>query len=113
MNKGDNQVRAAHKILGYDPIHKSFSTSKYVIRAKDPQLHGITVAKHIFLLPKGSSAQGSATLAGSSSSYQVAEAEEVRAKSKSLNWASPRTNLAHLTKSICPRIPLVICATPA
>ena len=44
MNKGDNQVRAAHKILGYDPIHKSFSTSKYVIRAKDPQLHGITVA---------------------------------------------------------------------
>ena len=53
-----------------------------MIRAKDPQLHGITVAKHIFLLPKGSSARGSATLAGSSSSYQVAEAEEVRAKSK-------------------------------
>ena len=82
MNKGDNQVRATHKILGYDPIQKSFSTSKYVIRAKDPQLHGITVAKHIFLLPEGFSTRGSATLAGSSSSYQVAEAEEVRAESE-------------------------------
>ena len=77
MNEGDNQVRAAHKILGYDPIQKSFSASKYVIRAKDPRLHRITVAEHDFLLLKGSSAQGGATLAGTSSSQQAAEAEEV------------------------------------
>ena len=82
MNEGDNQVRAAHKILGYDPIQKSFLAPKYVIRAKDPWLHRITVAEHGFLLPEGSSAQGGATLAGSSSSYQAAETEEVRVESE-------------------------------
>ena len=82
MNEGDNQVRATHKILGYDPIQKSFSAPKYVIRAKDPQLHRIIVTEHGFLLPEGSSAQGGATLAGFSSSHQAVEAEEVRAKSK-------------------------------
>ena len=82
MNKGDNQVRATYKILGYDPIQKSFSTLKYVIRAKDPRLHRIIVAEHGFLLPEGSSAQGGVTLAGSSSSHQAAEAEEVRAESE-------------------------------
>ena len=56
MNEGDNQVRVAHKILGYNPIQKSFLAPKYVIRAKDPQLHRITVAEHGFLLPEGSSA---------------------------------------------------------
>ena len=55
VNEVDNQVRAAHKILGYDPIQKSFSALKYVIRAKDPRLHRITVAEHGFLLPDGSS----------------------------------------------------------
>ena len=34
MNEGDFQVRAVHKILGYDPIQKSFATPKYVIRPK-------------------------------------------------------------------------------
>ena len=58
MNEGDFQVRAAYKILGYNPIQKSFSTPKYVIKAKDPRLHRITVAEHDFLLPEGSSAQG-------------------------------------------------------
>ena len=82
MNKGDNQVRATYKILGYDPIQKSFSTLKYVIRAKDPRLHRIIVAEHGFLLPEGSSAQGGVTLAGSSSSHQATEAEEVRAESE-------------------------------
>ena len=82
MNQGDNQVRVAHKILGYDPIQKSFLAPKYVIRAKDPWLHRITVAEHGFLLPEGSSAQGGATLAGSSSSYQAAETEEVRVESE-------------------------------
>ena len=80
MNEGDNQVRAAHKILGYDPIQKSVSALRYVIKAKDPRLHRIIVAEHGFLLPEGSSAQGGATLAGSSLSQQAAEAEKVRAK---------------------------------
>ena len=82
MNEVDNHVRAAYKILGYDPIQKSFLAPKYVIKAKDPRLHKITVAKHGFLLLKGSSAQGGATLVGSSSSHQAAEAEGVKAESK-------------------------------
>ena len=82
MKEGDNQVRVAHKILRYDPIQKSFSTSKYMIRAKDPRLHRITVAEHDFLLPEGSSTQKGATLIGSSSSHQAAEADEVRAESE-------------------------------
>ena len=80
VNEGDNQVRAAHKILGYNPIQKSFLAPKYLIRAKDPRLHRITIMEHGFLLPERSSTQGGATLAGSSSSQQAAEAKEVRAK---------------------------------
>ena len=80
MNEGDLQVRAAHKILGYDPIQKSFSALKYVIKAKNPRLQRITVVEHGFLLPEGSFAQGGTTLAGSSLSQQTAETEEVRAK---------------------------------
>ena len=80
VNEGDNQVKAAHKILGYNPIQKSFLAPKYVIRAKDPRLHRITIVEHDFLLLEESSAQGGATLVGSSSSQQVAEAEEVRAE---------------------------------
>ena len=53
-----------------------------MIRAKDPRLHKITIAKHGFLLPEGSSTEGGATLAGSSSSHQATEAEKVRAKSE-------------------------------
>ena len=82
MNKVDNQVKVAHKILRYDPIQKSFSAPKYVIRAKDPQLHRITVVEHGFLLLEGSSTQRGATLAGSFSSHQAAEAEGVRAESE-------------------------------
>ena len=70
VNEGDLQVRAAHKILGYDPIQKSFAAPKYVIKAKDPQLQKITVVKHSFFLPEGSSAQ------------QVAETEEGGAEGK-------------------------------
>ena len=29
VNEGDNQVRATHKILEYNPIQKSFSAPKY------------------------------------------------------------------------------------
>ena len=52
VNEGNNQVRAAHKILGYNPIQKLFSASKYMIRAKDPRLHRITIVEHGFLLPE-------------------------------------------------------------
>ena len=80
MNESGNQVKAAHKILGYDPIQKSFSAPKYVIKAKDPRFYRITVTEHGFLLSEGSSTQGGASLAGFSSSQQAAETEEVRAK---------------------------------
>ena len=48
MNDGDLQVRAVHKILGYDPIQKSFAALKYVIKAKDPPFQKITVTEHSF-----------------------------------------------------------------
>ena len=38
VNETDNQVRAAHRILGYNPIQKSFAAPKHVIRANDPRL---------------------------------------------------------------------------
>ena len=76
VNEGDLQVRAAHKILGYDPSQKSFSAPKYVIKAKDPRLQRITVAEHGFLILEGSSAQKGVTLAGSSLSQQAAKIEE-------------------------------------
>ena len=60
MNEGDLQVRAAHKILGYDPIQKSFLAPKYVIKAKDPRLQKIIVAEHGFFFPEGFSAQQAA-----------------------------------------------------
>ena len=60
VNEGNHQVRAAHKILGYDPIQKSFTAPKYVIKAKDLRLQKITVAKHSFFFPGGSSAQQAA-----------------------------------------------------
>ena len=54
--------------------------SKYVIKAKDPWLQRITIAEHGFLFPEGSFAQGGAMLAGSSSSQQATETEEVGAE---------------------------------
>ena len=70
MNEGDLQVRAAHKILGYDPIQKSFAAPNYVIKAKDPRLQKITVVEHGFFLPERSSAQ------------QAVETEEGEAEGK-------------------------------
>ena len=75
VNEADNQVRAAHKILGYDPIQKSFTAPKYVIRAKDPRLHKITVAEHGFLLSERSPVPEGVPLADPFSSHQAAEAE--------------------------------------
>ena len=82
VNEVDNQVRAAHKILEYNPIQKSFLAPKYVIRAKDPRLHRIIVAEHGFLLPEGSSTQRRVTLAGPSLSHQAAEVEGMRVESE-------------------------------
>ena len=81
MNVANNQVRAAHKILEYDPIQKSFSASKYVIKAKDPRLHRITVVEHGFLLPEGSPVPEGAPLVGPSSSHQAVEVEGGRVES--------------------------------
>ena len=49
----DDQLRAAHIILGYKPISSDFQAPKCVIKAKDPYLHHITVAVPDFLLPEG------------------------------------------------------------
>ena len=57
VNESDHQVRAAHKILGYEPIQRSFAAPKSVIRAKDPRLQQIIVAEHGFFLPRESSTQ--------------------------------------------------------
>ena len=56
VNESNHQVRAAHKILGYDPIQRSFVAPKFVIRAKDPRLQRITVVEHDFFLLRESSA---------------------------------------------------------
>ena len=52
----DGQLRAAHIILGYDPISSSFQAPKYMIKAKDPQLQQINIVVPGFLAstsPKG------------------------------------------------------------
>ena len=82
VNEADNQVRAAHKILGYNPIQKSFSALKYVIRVKDPRLHRITIAEHRFLLLEGSLVPEGVPLASPSSSRQVAETEGGKVESE-------------------------------
>ena len=76
MNEGDLQVRATHKILGYDPIQKSFAAPKYVIKAKDLRLQRITIVEDGFLLLEGSSVQRGVILAGSSLSQQAVKIEE-------------------------------------
>ena len=46
----DGQLRAVHLILGNTPISKSFQAPKCVIKAKDPQLHRISVTAPGFLV---------------------------------------------------------------
>ena len=75
VNDEDGQVKVAHKILGYDPIQKSFAAPKHVIRANDPRLPKITVVEHGFSISEGSPIPEGIPLAGSSSSHQVAEDE--------------------------------------
>ena len=75
VNDEDGQVRAAHKILGYDPIQKSFADPKHVISANNSWLPKITVVEHEFLISEGSPIPEGIPLAGSSPSHQVAEDE--------------------------------------
>ena len=56
VNESNHQVHATHKILGYEPIRRSFVVPKSVIKAKDPRLQQITVAEHGFFLLGESSA---------------------------------------------------------
>ena len=76
LNETDNQVRAAHKILGCDPAQKSFPIPKHVIRARDPRLRQITVVEDGFVFSEGSSIPEGIPLTGSSSSHKATEAEE-------------------------------------
>ena len=53
VNESDNQLKAAHLILGYNPISRAFQAPTCVIRAKDPRLHKISVAYEGFVVPQG------------------------------------------------------------
>ena len=53
VNETDDQLRAAHLILGYKPISRAFQAPRCVIRAKDPRLHLINVAYEGFVVPEG------------------------------------------------------------
>ena len=53
VNESDGQLRAANLILGYTPILRAFQAPRYVIRAKDPRLHRISVAYEGFVVPEG------------------------------------------------------------
>ena len=53
INEANGQLRAAHLILGYKPISRTFQALRCVIRAKDPWLHRISVAYEGFIVPEG------------------------------------------------------------
>ena len=75
VNDGDGQVRAAHKILGYAPLQKSFADPRHVISASCPRLPKITVVESGFLISEGSSVPEGIPLVDLSSSHQGAEDE--------------------------------------
>ena len=75
VNDRDGQVRAAHKILGYAPVQKSFVDSRHVISESRPRLPKITVVETGFFISKVPSVPESIPLVGLSSSHQVAEDE--------------------------------------
>ena len=53
VNPSDGQLRAAHLILGYNPISRAFQAPSCVIKAKDPRLHRISIAYEGFVVPQG------------------------------------------------------------
>ena len=48
----NGQLRAAHLILGYTSISKSFQVPKCIIKAKDPRLHWISITTPSFLVSR-------------------------------------------------------------
>ena len=90
VNESDGQLRAAHLILGYNPISRTFQAPSCVIRAKDPRLRRISVAYEGFIVPQGVPlprysplterlpvASLTVTATSSPSVFQVNEEEEV------------------------------------
>ena len=53
VNESEGQLRAAHLILGYNPISRAFQAPSCMIRARDPRLHRISVAYEGFVVPQG------------------------------------------------------------
>ena len=53
VNESDGQLRAAHLILGYNPISRAFQAPSCVIKAKDPWLRRISVTYEGFVVPQG------------------------------------------------------------
>ena len=53
VNESDDQLRAAHLILGYNPISCAFQAPRCMIRAGDPRLHKISVTYEGFVVPEG------------------------------------------------------------
>ena len=53
INESNSQLRAAHLILRYITMSRAFQAPRCVIRAKDPQLHRISVAYEGFVVPEG------------------------------------------------------------
>ena len=53
VNETDDQLQAAHLILGYTPLSFAFQGPKYVIRARDPWLRRISVAYQGFVVLEG------------------------------------------------------------
>ena len=53
MNEADGQLQAAHLILGYTPLSLAFQAPNYIIKARDPRLHRISVAYQEFVIPEG------------------------------------------------------------
>ena len=75
VNDEDGQVRAAHKILGYTPLQKSFAEPKHVVSANHPRLPKITVVEQGFLISEGSPVPEGIPLVDLSLSPQAAEGE--------------------------------------
>ena len=75
VNNEDGQVRAAHKILGYDPIQKSFADPKHVISANNLRLPKITIVEHEFLISERSPVAEGIPLVDSYPSHQAVEDE--------------------------------------
>ena len=82
VNEDNNQLKAAHLILGYTPISRAFQAPKCVIKAHNPCLHRICVAVEGFLLPEGASIPEGIPLVSPSSSRPVVEEKDEKAKKK-------------------------------